>query len=111
MLTLATPYYGYTTRPQGRPENVFIKILVDPQTGEFSQSGLCVWDPKRHRHLPEWLSHQGINTLLCNDKPHEPEQFFEDAGVAIFSRQHSDLQEMVSDWRANLTTGGDTFAA
>jgi hypothetical protein len=111
MVTLATPYYGSMTRPHGRPEQIYIKLVANPTTGEFDQTGLCVWDPKKLPHLPDWLSRQGIETILCNDNPSEPDQSFSAAGVTLFRKQRGDIQEMVSNWKIHLTTGGDFLAA
>ncbi|MDT8421303.1 MAG: hypothetical protein RQ754_12810 [Desulfuromonadales bacterium] len=111
LVTLATPYYGLTTRPQGRLENIYIKLIANPLTGEYSQAGLCVWDPKKMPQLPAWLSRQGVSTLLCNDKPLDTEQSFSAAGISIFRKPHADLPEMVSDWKNRQTTGETTLAA
>ncbi|PLX92777.1 MAG: hypothetical protein C0619_05100 [Desulfuromonas sp.] len=111
MVTLAIPFYGLTTRPQGRLENIYIKLIANPQTGEYTQAGLCVWDPKKLPHLPDWLAKQGISTLLCNDKPLDPEKSFTAAGISIHRKPHADLPEMISDWKERHITGDSILAA
>ena len=111
MVTLATPYYGTLIRPQGRPEQIYIKLIANPTTGKLDQTKVCVWDPKKRPDLPGWLSDQGIKTLLCDDNPRELEQSFSAAGISIFRKQLEGLQEMVSDWTMHLTANGGTQAA
>jgi hypothetical protein len=111
MVTLATPYYGSMIRPHGRPEQIYIKLIANPTTGEFNQTEVCVWDPKKLPDLPIWLSKQGIDTLLCDDSPQESDQHFSAAGISIFRKQWEGLQEMVSDWTTQIATGGSVLTA
>jgi hypothetical protein len=110
-VTLATPYYGSMTRPQGRPERIYLKLSADPASGKLSRTEVCVWDPKKRPDLPGWLSEQGIQALLCNDSPEESVQSFSAAGISLFRQQQEDLQEMVRDWATQLTTKGGAVAA
>lgn len=111
MVTLATPYYGSMIRPQGRPEQIYIKLIANPVTGEFNQTEVCVWDPKKLPDLPSWLSKQGIDTLLCDDSPQESDRHFSAVGISIFRKQWEGLQEMVSDWTTQITTGSSVLPA
>lgn len=111
MVTLATPYYGSMTRPHGRPEHIFIKLIANPKTGEFNQAELCVWDSRKMPDLPDWLSMQGIETILCNDSPIGSEQPFSSAGVTIFCKQEGEVQDMVHNWTAQIKANGRALAA
>lgn len=111
MATLAIPYYGSMVRPHGRSEHIYIKLTADPTSGEFKQTGLCVWDNRKFPDLAAWLSTQEIETLLCNDGHMGSDRAFNAAGVTILHELQGDLQEMINDWMMQTSITGGTIAA
>lgn len=111
MATLAVPYYGSMVRPHGRSEHIYIKLTADPHSGEFKQTGLCVWDYRKLPDLAAWLSTQGVETLLCNDSHLGSDRAFNAAGIRILNKLQGDLQAMVENWMVQTSIAGGPIAA
>lgn len=111
MTTLATPYYGSTIRPHGRPENIYVKLVANKETGEIVQTEICVWNPKQQPNLPNWLSQQGVEILLCNHPPTESDSSFSAAGIIKYRTPHGDFQDMINCWSTKQTQGCEVLAA
>lgn len=98
LTVLAIPYYGQLVRNNGGLEHIYFKLMADSVTGECSKPKLCVWNPKELPSLPDWLSRQGVDALLCNDNRPGFEGLFSASGITIFWNQRGEVEDMVTQW-------------
>ncbi|PLX84533.1 MAG: hypothetical protein C0618_11375 [Desulfuromonas sp.] len=96
--TVAAPYYGSIIGRKGRLEQIYIKLTTDPSSEAQPRQEICIWNPKDTSNLPEWLSQQGIETLLCTDKDTGSELPFLEAGIQVIRDLYGDIEDMISTW-------------
>lgn len=66
---VAVPYYGSLYRHKVGYERIYFIVEDGHAKGKDLDVRLCVWDNKTEPTLPEWLEHNGIESLVCREDP------------------------------------------
>jgi hypothetical protein len=68
---VAVPYYGRLYRAKFGYERIFFIVEAGSGKGKDLDVSLGVWDHKIEQTLPEWLKHNGVQSLVCREDPEQ----------------------------------------
>lgn len=92
---VAVPYYGRLYKPRIGYERIFF-IVEQGESSEEQNISLGVWDNQLEQSLPQWLMKNGIESLVCKDKPENPiQRSISQCGITIFDEANSKANKLM----------------